>query len=260
MSKIYLPETDTPFLFTSRDEARTRLKLFQVFGERRSGTNHVERVFQANTRLQSTRQYGWKHGFPYVPVLPRCVLFIVIVRHPVQWCASLFKEPFEAADHLRELDFSAFLRTEWRSQYRPIKQQWSKSGYADHPMREDTVGRYGQGEDLQLDVNPLTGQRFRNILEMRNVKFQGHMSLINRGLNCAILRHEDLCEDEEATFSRVAAAFNLHKPENYKKAPHVKVEMHDEIRRQRIEKISSEDLEFIQAGLHTETEQRLGYL
>ncbi|MDQ2089176.1 hypothetical protein [Marimonas arenosa] len=175
---------------------------FQVFGERRSGTNALERFLSENTRLARSRDFGWKHGFPVFPVLPRCCLFVVVVRDPFDWLKSFYRAPFEADPALADLEFSEFLRSEWKSLFTPYKSGWKGHGYA----LDLQVGR---GEELQADRNPITGARFANVVEMRRLKLAGHLSLLARGINAVALRYEAFLEDRAGVLEDIVQAFDL---------------------------------------------------
>jgi hypothetical protein len=172
-----------------------------VFGERRSGTNFLDRTVAGATGLAREPGYGWKHGPPVVPVLPSHVLFLVIVRDPLEWLASLYRAPYELHPDLQSLDFASFLRTPWRGVFKAGLQQWDHFGYA--------PGGAGAGEDLQLDRHPLTGRLPTSPMELRRIKLTAHLSLLERGVNAAVLRYEDLRDRPDATLGPVLDAFGV---------------------------------------------------
>ena len=77
-----------PFLGATR-HGTAPLDHFQVFGERRTGTNFLHHLIEANLPLAGTTKYGWKHGFPTMPCIADTALIAVIVREPFAWLSSL---------------------------------------------------------------------------------------------------------------------------------------------------------------------------
>lgn len=70
------------------------MKKFTILGERCSGTNFLEKAIIANFNLELTWEYGYKHFFGFSDYSNSDnVLFIGIVRDPIQWLLSLFKQP-----------------------------------------------------------------------------------------------------------------------------------------------------------------------
>lgn len=184
-------------------DSDTAITHVQVFGERRSGTNYAVSLLQKNLPLRRTHLYGWKHGFPVMPVIPARVLFVAMVRDPFDWVRSFYANPFEARRDLLDLPFSEFIRAEWHGVFRPRRQDWAKWGYGERSPK------FGAGEELQLDRHPITGLPFANILELRRVKLQGHLSLAARGANCIVIRYEDLRDDPEEAIGSIRSIFGI---------------------------------------------------
>jgi hypothetical protein len=174
-----------------------KIDRFQVYGERRSGTNFVARTIARNTGLKRWGAYGWKHALPYYPVLPKSCLFVVVVRDPFDWLRSFYAGPFEVDPAIAALPFSDFLRAEWEGSYSGYAGQWGHRGYA-------VKDKFARGEVNFLDRHPIDGRRFRNVCEMRSVKLAGHLSLLDRGLNAVALRYEDFRTRPEAMLQAIA--------------------------------------------------------
>ncbi|WP_341366258.1 hypothetical protein [Yoonia sp. BS5-3] len=205
--------SELPHAFREADlSARTdqfhSIDRFQVFGERRSGTNAVEQFFSRNTQLKPTRDYGWKHGFPYFPVLPQRCLFVVVVRDPMAWLRSFYSAPFEAHPDLAALSFPDFLRAEWRGVFTPRRSGWRGHGYT-------LDMRVGQREELQADRHPISGRRFQNVVALRNAKLTGHLSLLDRDINACLLRYEDFLKDRAAVLERICQRFDIERQAEY---------------------------------------------
>lgn len=95
------------------------IRRIQLYGERCSGTNFLQRLVERNLAKSYTwNPFGWKHGFPSseIATAEDC-LFLVIYRHPVPWIKSLSNKRWHASSQLKELSFSDFIRAEWVSIY-----------------------------------------------------------------------------------------------------------------------------------------------
>lgn len=243
-------------IMTQRNSADELLG-FQVFGERCSGTNYLEALMARNfpglTPPCIERQndicvrwrFGWKHGFPTMPIVPASVLFVAVFRHPETWLASLYRNPWHVAPDVAGLPFSEFIRAEWRC-------------IANNPGFDSRRGTPEYETELNLDRHPLTGKRFRNAVELRNVKNIGFLSLRDRSVNCAFVRYEDIRNDPVGTVEALAASFGLRsssrfvsvqqfkgRAEEYRPTPHTALE--------------EGDRDFLWQNLDLETEAFLGY-
>lgn len=135
----------------------------QIFSERCSGSNFVEAFLRVNCpSIRFSRRYGFKHwlreSFLEAAEFPDDMLFLVIIRSPFNWLRSMHQRPWHAAPELRNLDFSEFIRRQWKC-------VWCEEGgiSRDHPK---------WGRELEFERNPLRdGARFANILEVRRVKY-----------------------------------------------------------------------------------------
>ena len=68
---------------------------FTIYGERCSGTNYLEQLITSNFELPVTWQYGWKHFFGFSDLQNSDdTLFFGIVRSPIEWIDSFFKNPY----------------------------------------------------------------------------------------------------------------------------------------------------------------------
>ncbi len=201
-STVDLDKSLTSIYFESTKVKARGIDRFQMFGERRSGTNFVRELVQTNFNVQTTWRFGWKHGIPHFPVLPKRCLFVVVVRDPFDWAVSLFNGAYEAHPVVKNRDFDAFLREEWVGQFRPAKSPWHKVGYDFDP----SVGR---GEELQLDRHPIEGRRFKSIFEMRSVKYRSFLGLLERDVNVAIIRFEDALNKPQAVCKKISNTFGL---------------------------------------------------
>lgn len=202
------PFTEVGFLKLTRTGAFSSIDRFQVFGERRSGTNAVEQFLARNTNLRPTSEYGWKHGFPVFPVLPQRCLFLVVTREARSWLQSFYAAPFEAHPDIAAMSFADFLRAEWRAVYTPMLSNWKGHGYTLNM-------KVGRGEELQIDRHPVTGRRFRNVVELRNLKLAGHLSLLRRGVNVVLVRYEDFLHDRATILDLICDHYGIERQPQY---------------------------------------------
>jgi hypothetical protein len=177
----------------------TLISHFQVFGERRSGTNFAHSLLKENLKIKGVYNYGWKHGAPVMPVIPNDVLFLVLVRNPFEWLRSLHSAPFEAPE-MNGLSFTDFLRSEWKGFFDPKPIGQRKWGLGGFPERA--------GEN-QFDRHPLTGKRFANVLEMRKVKLAAHLSLAERSANFSLINLEDLQKKPDHIINQISKEYKL---------------------------------------------------
>lgn len=234
----------------SRSKFNRPIKKFQVFGERRSGTNFLETLIEKNSYLKKVWLYGWKHGVPAFPVFPAECLFIVVVREPIEWIRALYSAPFEADLKVKKRNFQDFIRLEWEGRFYLKGSNWRRLSYKLEPG-------VGAGETLQLDRHPITGKQFSNVMEMRNVKLAGHLSFLDRDVNAVVVRYEDVKADQETLTRTIADLFDIEmKPEFSLVTQH---QGHRLVREKPAEVLTKVDLDFIRAGLDLKQESRCGY-
>lgn len=110
-------------LAESESVLQTPIKRVQIFGERCSGTNFLQRLIDNNLDIPIGWCLGWKH-FPisYENLLAskylekeREFLVIVIVRNLDDWLRSLHSMPHHAPK-MRKYSFSEFLRAPWETE------------------------------------------------------------------------------------------------------------------------------------------------
>lgn len=221
---------------------------FQVFGERRCGTNFVNALIADNLTVTPTTKYGWKHGNPTMPCIAKKALIVVVVREPFAWLSSLHNRPF-AMSH-KSLAMPEFLRSEWYDQFIPKDFGHARWGYGGM-IRDSHVAN-------QVDRHPITGKRFRNPLEMRSVKNAAFLGLMERECNCAVVNYETANDHPDLFLTALCDAFDLTARHAFAKPDHVGAKGTDKKRLYR-DDLSAEDVAFVQANLAPEQEARLGY-
>ena len=229
-------------------KGRRPIDHFQVFGERRCGTNYVNQLLTDNLVAESTTRYGWKHGYPTMPCVARSGLLVIVVREPFDWLSSLHNRPF-AISH-EGLGFSEFIRSEWYDQYRPKDFGHGKWGY-DGMLRDRRVAN-------QLDRHPITGKRFRNPLEMRAVKNACFLGLLERDCDAVLVNYDTVSAEPSEVIEDIAALFEIATRGAYRVPGHVGAKGRPTARVTKGE-ISAEDFAFVKENIDFEQEIRLGF-
>jgi len=154
---------------------------FTIYGERCSGTNYLERIIRFNFDIKITWEYGWKHFFGFNDLTNSDdTLFICIVRNPVDWLNSLYRETHQIALHLRN-SVDDFLNKEFYS-------------------FNDAGSGNPDGSEIMHDRNIYNGERYKNIFEMRHTKIKFCLEdMPNAVKNYIFVRYEDLINDFENT-------------------------------------------------------------
>jgi len=168
------------------------LKKYTIYGERCSGTNYLENIMNINFDIQLTWEYGWKHFFGFQDETLQHsddTLFICIVRNPVDWLNSFYREL-----HHLPLKYKKNLSEEEKLDEFLNKEFWSLNDYNNH----DTTT-----ERLE-DRNIYTGERYKNIFELRNTKIKWMLEdLPNKVNHWIFIRYEDLLNDFENTLLKI---------------------------------------------------------
>lgn len=169
----------------------------QIYGERNSGTNYLQHLMERNfCNLKITWQYGWKHFLPEGPIeqADDC-LFLVIHRNPFDWLRSMHKKPHHAALHLRELGISEFIRAEWFSVFDESSNHFP--------------GEPSYGQEMMIDRDHRTGQRFAHLLALRSSKIEAWNGLRGRVRHLISLRYEDIKAAPHESLAKLADRFGL---------------------------------------------------
>ncbi|GHA61228.1 hypothetical protein GCM10008927_28340 [Amylibacter ulvae] len=232
---------------------------FFVFGERNSGTNFADALLRnnfpqlsasANDRMAKHGfRYGWKHGFPQMIAAPDTTLAVVMFRDPERWVQSMHRQPWHGAKHLRELTFSDFLAAPWQS-------------IVDEKNFGITSGADPRAyAELQWDRHPLTGARFDNILQLRNAKSAGFLSLKNRFSNVIFARYEDVANAPAEFINMIGQTYALTARAKFVSVDQQRGRKSDgKFVRHVYDDLTQTDRDFIWSGLDTKQEEILGYI
>ena len=179
----------------ANDVAQT---LFQVLGERGSGTNLTRRLIDLNCEITRTEALGWKHGFPISVGIPDNLTVVCVFRNAADWALSMYKRPWHAHPDLQALPFSDFIRAEWHS----IIDRTSDFELVHPELKVD-------GAELQYDRHPLTGKRFENLFALRRAKMKATLGMLNRDCNVTLVKMETIVEAGEAFMLAFQTAYGI---------------------------------------------------
>jgi hypothetical protein len=212
---------------------------FQVLGDRNSGTNYLHHLLVGNLpELQATTPYYWKHGFVDRRVAAEPgLLTVVIYRHPLRWLHAMHRRPWDVSSTMRDLTFSAFIRSEWRA-------VWTHGG------REEL---------LQGDMQPHTTTPFANVLLMRSAKIEWLEKLAGLPGKTAFVRYEDLNHDPLGCLRELAAGAGLAPVTRLSPVRAYKGDRSRLYAPRRQPATHAQDNDFIASQLNMEQEVRIGY-
>lgn len=167
------------------------IKKFTILGERCSGTNFLEEALTKNFNLEVTWDYGWKHFFGFDSYENSDdTLFIGIIRDPVDWLNSIYREQHHFPEYMWDYDPETFLKSEF----------WS--------IHDESSGKYG--EEIMKDRHVYTGKRYENIFELRKIKLEYLLSeMYGKVKNYVLIRYEDLRDSYDETLKDIKDEFNL---------------------------------------------------
>lgn len=160
------------------------IKKYTIYGERCSGTNYLENLIDINFNAEITWKYGWKHFFGFNDDKLKDsddTLFICIVRDIKPWLNSLYRDKHHLPEHLKN-KIDNFLNEEF---YSISYANFDSDG---HPL------------EIMQDRNIYTGERYKNIFELRHTKLKYMIDdLPNKVKNYVFIRYEDLINNFATT-------------------------------------------------------------
>lgn len=172
--------------------------MFQVLGERGTGTNVVRKSISKSWRIERTEALGWKHGFPTMVAIPTGMIVVIVLRGAEDWVGSLYKRPWHAVTEMQALSFSDFMRAEWQS----VVDRTSDFEMIHPELSADN-------QPLQFDRHPITGLPFRNVFDLRNTRNAAYLGMLNRDCNLVYVQLEAMNADPRAFIDALGAAFDL---------------------------------------------------
>lgn len=181
---------------------------FTIYGERCSGTNFLRETFIKNFNLQYLNKAFCddvvnddnKHFFckenPFYK--DDTVLHIGIVRDPVEWMDSFFSTPWHVSENNKKSIYH-FLFHEFYSVYDDSFGNTVTEVYPDYINQE-----------ILEDRNYITGNRYKNIFELRKYKNDYLIHAMPQYVKHYVLViYEDLRDHYEETLLRIQKQFNI---------------------------------------------------
>ena len=173
------------------------LKKFTIYGERCSGTNYLGTIININFNTSLTWDYGWKHFFGFCDDALKNsddTLFICIVRNPVDWVNSLYRIPWHLPKNIKTT-VNKFLNSEIYSHNHNTK--WlHRCNHVKNVTKTNS--------EIMEDRNIYTGERYKNIFELRHTKIKWMIEDLPKKVKHYIfIKHEDLLYDFDNTLQKI---------------------------------------------------------
>ena len=213
-----------------------------VLGERCSGTNYLVQLILTNFNvdvLNTQVTYGLKkHFFTTIEqennlyLKSPNTLFICIVRNPIDWMNSLFRDGWFLPPKMKNSD-KVHYRNFLNNQFYSIFNSWQ------HGI---------PGKEIMADRHPDTNKRYRNVFEARYTKINYMRNKLPKKVNNYLfLRYEDLINNFENTFDRIklkglAVKKNIGYPKNVTYYKNIKDKEFKEEKEKKIDMIPKEDI------------------
>lgn len=211
----------------------------QLYAERHTGSKFLARLFEKNYKIDSDYyQFGWKHWFPNIHEISDAqldqYLFVVLSRNVYDWIHGMHRVPHHTPRSFRNIDIRKFIQKEWIS----INDQLKPT----NPL---------YNTEMIFDRNPETGERFKNIFELREYKNKYFLMLQNYVPNVKYIRYEDLLNKGEKIIKDISGEYNitLKKDEIYCNARKINLGKW----------LPNDVIETINDNTNWEFEQKLGY-
>jgi hypothetical protein len=239
-----------------------QIKKFVILGERCSGTNFLEEVIKTNFDLDYTYEYGNKHFFcfnNYDKNKTDDILFIGIIRNPIYWLNSFSKELYHIPEINRK-SLKNFLFNEFYSVEDEVP--LNNSSLVNNGVFLLNNKPYTHKYKINnQDLNYTTGNKYKNIFEMRKLKNDYLINIMpTKVKNYLLINYEDLLYNFEKTLLHTKTKFDLiqtkEKFENVKK--YKKSETYDFVI-QRLVSFPENVIKMIWTNLDVKQEASLGY-
>jgi len=174
---------------------------FTIYGERCSGTNYLEGLITQNFNATVDWSNGWKHFFGFNDLSIKendDILFIGIVRNPVDWLNSLYKIYHHLPSHLIPKKLPPMLQN--NNAAKCVIHNYN----AYHFLNDEFWSIKENGTQIMFDRHIYEKRNYINIFEMRHTKMQFLVEDMPKKVKHFILiRYEDLMDDFVATMNYI---------------------------------------------------------
>ncbi len=253
---------DLKYGITAKRAGPTPSLCVQIFSERCSGSFYFLHMLWENFHFGHRHcPYGHKHFPPWFD-LPleeypnihkhfytfensETTLFVVIFRNPYDWVRSLFLAPQYvswAAGWLVDIPFRNFIRTKWALD-----------------DGEDGVLLQRSLNPL-VDLNPLTKERFDNVLKLRSAKIRNMLKIKEKVNNFYAINYEVLRAHPAQVMDEIEQIFGLSRNLPFRDIVHYKGdESQGRYEKKKYPPINQEDLIHINLQLDWQLEAEIHY-
>lgn len=229
--------------------------VLRLFGERNSGTNFVEQLLLKNfPRLNLLRHYPWeKHNYFNDPYTMPNMVCVCVARSADVWVKSSFRAQHQVWHWARGLEFSEFMRHEW----------WAH--FSGHLLQKRTrVLGLKPSQELMYERHPVTGERLKDIFELRALKLASYRRVPKFYDNFAFIRYEDVKADPTGFLRSFSDRFDFDRKDGFKMieknvARTKEVRMGHEEALPSYAEYSTEDIAYALSRLDLEQEALFGY-
>lgn len=164
---------------------------FTIYGERCSGTTYLEKLIKENFVINYVTNYNWKHFFGNYDFKnddnENNTLFIGIIRHPIDWIDSFYNNQHHIPNSPKNI--SNFLLDEFYSIF--------------------TDGK-PSGKEIMDDRNMITGNRYKNIFELRKIKNEYLINIMpTKVKNYILINYDNLINNSVIILQQIQHKFNL---------------------------------------------------
>jgi hypothetical protein len=215
-----------------------QIQSIYILGERASGTNFLTCLLRDNTsNVRVVIDAVWKHGFVRSPLpgnLNR-ILVVHIYRNVYDYLRSMYKNPWESHDSLRQLSFTDFIRAQWRA-----------SIYASQHLYEDKDEK---------------GNWFPNIIRMRTAKLQNMNHVVVNGFakHFISIAYESLVQDPQSFLKRLRDEYKISLRSSFRPISFYKGDHSKPFVARPYFALTPDDLKFIRSQIDFPFERSLGY-
>jgi hypothetical protein len=184
-------------------DTKFKPKVFQVLGERSSGTNYVNQLLKQTLDADSVEELGWKHGFPHMRTVPDRMLVVCVFRNAVDWALSMHRKPWHTTKEMQRLSLADFTTAPWDT----IVDKPHQFNLDKNTREVDRV--------LQFDRHPITGEMMPDIWELRNLKTAAFLGFRNRSKMLVNVQLETVLADPEHFVRAIRKKFAIGGADNF---------------------------------------------
>lgn len=241
-------------ILAKSENSQTITKIF-VIAERCSGSHFINSLILENFQVCDA-PLGHKHFPPWYD-LPghfyqgnsqyytfegtEDFLFIIVFCNPYDWLRSFHLSPWHAHPSLCDVSFSKFIRLPW--QLNP----------------SNPIVKEQRTLNSLVDLNPANSLPFENVLHLRTAKIKNMLQIIHYAPHVYYINHETAYNYPQEVLKEIQNLFPITAKPIYKPINTYKGYGFDEYQPKQYDPISRRNLDYINAHLDWEIEEKIGY-